>query len=280
MKHWLRLALCAGALAALLTCGASAAEMDYTTNVNGTVTYDSVSGKYTASYNQTIDGQQYALLVVKGTYENGAADYSISEDTIMYIDQMAAGSTGVSFNFIPRSTPDCVVLLGGVFEGNVESPVVLGTLVGKGVTVSGTIQLNESKTGAVVTLYSAQGEQIATTNTDTEGNYSFNSVPVGENYRIVVTKSGYCSYTITGISVQEECDLGVADVKALAGDVNGNNEVNGYDLTTLLADFNHVGDQIIEPRADLNETGEVNGYDLALLLSNFNASSVEMPWTE
>ena len=113
MRHWLRLALCGGALAALLTCGASAAEMDYTTNVNGTVTYDSVSGKYTASYNQTIDGQQYALLVVKGTYENGAADYSISEDTIMYIDQMAAGSTGVSFNFIPRSTPDCVVLLGG-----------------------------------------------------------------------------------------------------------------------------------------------------------------------
>lgn len=278
MKHWLRLALCAGALAALLTCGASAAEMDYTTNVNGTVTYDSVSGKYTASCSDVQEGNQYALLVVKYDGED-TSNYSISEDTIMYIDQMAADSSGVSFDFIPRSTPDCVVLLGGEFSDD-QSPKVLGTLIGQGVTVSGTIQLNESKTGAVVTLYSAQGDQIATTNTDTEGNYSFNSVPVGENYKIVVTKSGYCSYTITGISVQEECDLGVADVKTLAGDVNGNNEVNGYDLTTLLADFNHVGDQIIEPRADLNETGEVNGYDLALLLSNFNASSVEMPWTE
>ena len=136
MKHWLRLALCGGALAALLTCGASAATDDYTTDANGgTVDYDSASGKYTASYTGAQEGNQYAILVVKGTYENGVANYSISEDTIMYIDQMAADSSGVSFDFIPRSTPDCVVLLGGVFEGNVESPVVLGTLVGKGATV-------------------------------------------------------------------------------------------------------------------------------------------------
>ena len=98
MKHWLRLALCGGALAALLTCGAAAADgvstPDYTTaNENCTVTYE--NGTYTAGYTGAQDGEQYALLVVKGTPE----DYSISEDTIMYIDQKAADSSGV------RSSP-------------------------------------------------------------------------------------------------------------------------------------------------------------------------------
>ena len=95
MKHWLRLALCGGALAAFLTCGASAQMPDYTTDADGTVTYNEETGKYTASYNQTIDGQQYAILVVKGTYENGVKDYSISEDTVRQIQAAKAAGRRV-----------------------------------------------------------------------------------------------------------------------------------------------------------------------------------------
>lgn len=268
MKHWLRLALCAGALAALLTCGASAAEMDYTTNVNGTVTYDSVSGKYTASYNQTIDGQQYALLVVKGTYENGAADYSISEDTIMYIDQMAAGSTGVSFNFIPRSTPDCVVLLGGEFSDG-QSPKVLGTLIGKGVTVSGTVNYQGNSSQATVALKDRETDQVLyTTQTDTSGAYAFDSVALGE-YNLFITKKSYLTYT-RPIEITEEVSLDEVDISRLAGDINASGKVNNEDLTTLLRNFNGENES-----ADINGTGKVNSEDLSALLSSFNAENYE-----
>lgn len=266
MKHWLRLALCGGALAALLTCGASAAEMDYTTNVNGTVTYDSVSGKYTASYNQTIDGQQYALLVVKGTYENGAADYSISEDTIMYIDQMAAGSTGVSFNFIPRSTPDCVVLLGGVFEGNVESPVVLGTLVGKGVTVSGSVELQgrTNHSGATVTL------GTSSTITDSSGSYTFDSVSAGETYKLKITMPGYLSYTKTSLTVDEEMTVEVKTL--LGGDINDDTQVTIDDLNAILSNYLNT----INNSVDINGDTQVTIDDLSLVLSNYmNRAIVE-----
>ncbi|HJC41718.1 MAG TPA: hypothetical protein H9701_09245 [Candidatus Intestinimonas pullistercoris] len=271
MKHWLRLALCAGALAALLTCGASAAEMDYTTNVNGTVTYDSVSGKYTASYNQTIDGQQYALLVVKGTYENGAADYSISEDTIMYIDQMAAGSTGVSFNFIPRSTPDCVVLLGGVFEGGVESPVVLGTLIGQGVTVSGSVTTLENNNPSTVSIYGSDKQLLASSQTN-GGTFTLDAVPPGATYYIAAEKGGYVGSPMM-IAVEEALES--VNIRLYAGDVDGSKSVDMPDLITILTDFNKTGN-FSAAYCDLNRDGAVNVADLMEILTNFNRNNISI----
>lgn len=265
MKHWLRLALCAGALAALLTCGASAAEMDYTTNVNGTVTYDSVSGKYTASYNQTIDGQQYALLVVKGTYENGAADYSISEDTIMYIDQMAAGSTGVSFNFIPRSTPDCVVLLGGVFEGNVESPVVLGTLIGRGATIEvpETTVTYSGTTVPTLTLETADGGSYSFT--EQNGSYSVSGVPDG-TYTLTIRKKSHMPY-MTTVVVESGIPSEIPNVGLLAGDTNEDSFINSVDIGNIISVYLKNAEQ--NSGADIDEDGYINSIDLGFVLGNY-----------
>ena len=267
MRHWLRLALCGGALAALLTCGAAATD-DYTTDANGgTVDYDSASGVYTASYNGTTSGNQYAILVVKYDGED-TSDYSISEDTIMYIDQKAATDTGVSFDFIPRSTPDCVVLLGGEFDG-AESPVVLGTLVGKGVTVSGSVKYQGSSSQATVSLTDkATGEVLYSTQTDTNGAYSFDSVALGE-YNLFVTKKSYLTYT-RAIEIAEEAILDEVDITKLAGDINASGKVNSEDLTTLLRNFNGEDES-----ADINGTGKVNSEDLSALLSSFNAENYE-----
>ena len=267
MKHWLRLALCGGALAALLTCGAAAADgvstPDYTTaNENCTVTYE--NGTYTAGYTGAQDGEQYALLVVKGTPE----DYSISEDTIMYIDQKAADSSGVSFGFIPRSTPDCVVLLGGEFAGG-DSPKVLGTLIGKGVTVSGTVNYQGNSSQATVFLKNRTTDQaLYTTQTDTNGVYTFDSVALGE-YNLFVTKKSYLTYT-RPVEITEEVTLDEVDISRLAGDVNASGKVNNEDLTALLRSFNGE-----DERADINGTGKVNSEDLSALLSSFDAENYE-----
>jgi len=54
------------------------------------------------------------------------------------------------------------------------------------------------------------------------------------------------------------------------GDTNGDNKVNGADLSVLLAQFG----QSVAPGsgADLNGDGEVNGADLSVLLSSFGSS--------
>ena len=266
MRHWLRLALCGGALAALLTCGASAATDDYTTDANGgTVDYDSASGKYTASYTGAQEGNQYAILVVKGTYENGVANYSISEDTIMYIDQMAADSSGVSFDFIPRSTPNCVVLLGGDFSDG-QSPVVLGTLVGKGVTVSGSVELQgrTNHSGATVTL------GTSSTITDSSGSYTFDSVSAGETYKLKITMPGYLSYTKTSLTVDEEMTVEVKTL--LGGDINDDTQVTIDDLNAILSNYLNT----INNSVDINGDTQVTIDDLSLVLSNYmNRAIVE-----
>lgn len=270
MKKMIRLGLCLGVLAAALTCSALAAEGvatdGWTTaNENCTVTY--ADGKYTASYAGTIEGNQYALLVVKakdGVYE------PISDDTIMYIDQKRATETGVSFEFIPKSTPDCVVLLGGVFEDKggeaVTSPVTLGTLEGKGVTVSGSVALQgrSNHSGATVTLSDGSGT-VATTQTGADGGYTFDSVEIGD-YTLTITMPGYLSYTKTSLTVDEITQV---ESKTLqGGDVNEtpDNYVNADDLLIILDNFIK---EIKYPAMDINNDGYINVDELGIVLDNF-----------
>lgn len=260
MKKMIRFGLCLGLLSAALTCTALAANSDYTTDVNGTVTYQ--EGKYTASYADAQNGNQYVLLVVKGTPD----DYSVSEDTIVYIDQQEATSAGVSFeNWIPMSTPDCVVLLGGTFADG-SSPKVLGTLKGQGVTVSGsvTLQGRTNYAGATVTL---TGETTATATTDNTGAYTLDSVPVG-TYTLQITMPGYLSYTKTNIAVNEPIQIERKNL--LGGDVNESGQVTIDDLTPLIQ--NYLAN--VSTPEDINGSGQVTVDDLSILIGNYLASSV------
>ena len=124
MKRMIRALIAAAVLVSPLTCSAFAATKDYTTDINGTVNYDTANGTYSASCTGLTSGKQYVLLVAEGTPDN----YAITENSILYIDQ--AGSDGsISFPaFIPKNIADSVVLLGGEFADG-SSPKVLGTIV-------------------------------------------------------------------------------------------------------------------------------------------------------
>lgn len=259
MKKWLRLGLCLGLLVTALTCSALAATDGYTTDIDGTVTYDAASGKYTAVYTGVTAGEQYALLVVRGTPE----DYTISENTLMHIDQMAAGSS-ISFTFVPRSTPDCVVLLGGKFADG-ESPKVLGTLIGQGVTVSGsvTLQGRTDYSGATVTL---TGGDTYTAVTNSTGSYSIDGVAAGE-YTLKITMPGYLSYTKTTLTVAEETTVPAKNL--LGGDVNADTQVTITDLNSVLSNYMAGGTNA----ADINGDTQVTIADLSIVLSNYMANA-------
>ena len=272
MRKLIRLGLVLGVLTAALTCTALAAGTStegFTTAKDGcTVTYSETEKNYTAAYTGAKPYEQCVLLVVEGTEES----FPINEDTIMYIDQKAADGSGtVSFDFIPKKVTDCVVLLGGVFQDGVESPVLLGTLIGQGVTVSGSVTSLENEKQATVSLYSSEKALLQTTTTDTTGAYSFNTVPTDGTYYIVAEKGGYVGSPIT-VKV-EESEVTGADITLFAGDINASGDINAPDLVGILNDFNKTGNYA-NPYSDLNGKDGVNAVDLLQVLNNYNRETI------
>lgn len=287
MKKVLQLMFCAGVLAALLAGTALAAGTStagYTTaNDNCTVTYNTETGKYTAAYNgaDLVNGNQYVLLVVKGT----ETDYSVGENTIMYIDQKAATESGISFDFIPKSTPDCVVLLGGVFT-DATSPKILGTLSGQGVTVSGSVTSYNPNAAVTVELYAtgttanpAYTTTIAAASGSGQVTQSFAFTSVAEGtYDLKVTKAGHTAYWVTGIPVGTDDVILESAVTMVCGDINGDGKVNANDLVLLTssANYNKSTEESSVPASDINGDGKINANDLVLLTSKANYNQGEI----
>lgn len=262
MRKWLRLGLCLGLLTVALTCSALAATDGYTTDKDGTVDY--ANGKYTTSYAGVTSGEEYALLVVAGTPEK----YTVNEESIMYIDQKAADGEEITFDFIPRSTPDCVVLLGGSFNGT-QSPKVLGTLEGQGVSVSGSVTLQGRKdhSGATVTL---KGAETYTTTTDEKGAFTLDGVAAGD-YTLTITMPGYLTYTKTTLTVEDTTTVPAKEL--LGGDVDSafDGYVNASDIQVVLGNFTK------EPPyegVDINDDGYINATEISIILSNFGKTVV------
>lgn len=284
MKRVFSFLLVALLTVALLTCFAYAADRytDQWTTVSddtgASLTYS--SGTYTASYtsDHLIAGNQYALLVVRGT---SATTYdTLSAVTIKYINQTEcqydseAGGNKVSFDFIPMSTPSCVVLLCGEFDTGVSSPVYLGMLVAKGVDLNGTITRQGGT--ATVQLYDSTDTLLGQATTDASGAYTIIMVPEGLGYYLEVSKPGYLTYTYLGINVtSESTTLPTVNITTFGGDINGDGWVLGSDFNILLSDFNKNSSTVTLNNAasDLNCDSWVLGSDFSILLAGFNKST-------
>lgn len=275
MKQLIRLGICLGVLVAALTCSALAATDGYTTDQDGTVTYSEATGKYTASYTGTTSGSQYVILVVEGS----ADKWSVSEDTIMYIDQKAADANGVSFDFIPRSTPDCVVLLGGEFSDG-QSPKVLGTLISQGVTVSGSVslgaaRLSDKHDGVTISLTENTAGTKYTATSQNDGSFVFSGVMSG-TYTLQYSMDGFLKYIDSSVEIEDATILSTVLLKG--GDINFSGTIDGTDLSVLLGDFGSAaGDTDSSQYSDINGSGTVEGTDLSVFLSNFGEGNTIIP---
>ena len=159
MKHLLRYGLCLGVLTAALAGSALAATPDYTVDQDGTVNYYDYGWNRYFNVECTegiIDGEDYAILFVEAELDpktHKVKSYTINEDTVMYINQSSAMNGRFYLEGVkPRSMPDSVVLLGGKFSDG-QSPKVLGTVIGHGVTVIGSVTSYHPGKPVTVELY-------------------------------------------------------------------------------------------------------------------------------
>ena len=279
MKRFLAFLLAAALAASMLCVGALAVSGGestdgWTTATTGcSFTYDTTNKNFDLTYtsNTLVAGNQYVLLIVKGTPES----YSVSSGTIMYIDQTASGTSGdvsVSFaDFMPRSLPDCVVLLGGAFAAGTASPVVLGTIIGHGSTVTGSVSYLGTVTRPVVKLTdttNASSIYTATVSTPSSGtaSYTFDAIPDG-TYTLSITKTGHKAYSGTVTINADNTEM--AAVTLLGGDVDADGGVTLSDLSSILTGFGQSGAGITVAGNDIDEDGGITLTDLSTTLTNF-----------
>lgn len=270
--------LCAGLIAGMLMIS-SVAAADVIDNTHYAA--DGETGKYTVTVTDEAikDGNQYVLLIAKGVVDGGVIP-EINTDTLTYINQTVADDNTVTFkDFIPKSVPNSVVLLGGEFNGK-TSPVIIGYIDAAGVLVTGSVAFQTSNVGATIKIYDALGNEVVSGETTTEGAFSIEGVPTGEEFSLVVSKPGYCTYTLSNMTIEDAMELSEISIVNLAGDLDGDGYVNGYDLTNLLSDFNKGGSDIGMETADLDGDGYVNGYDLTYMLSSFNNGNVVVDYSK
>lgn len=145
MKRILKVFLCVMALTAMMTVSAFAAEASVSsTRTDVTITpYTadgvrielSADGTYTdpAYYSLTCTsnligaGGQYVVLMVEADLSGDTPAYTITEDSLIYINQTESQEGSVSFDKVyPSRLADSVIILSG--EAFTTNPVVVGTV--------------------------------------------------------------------------------------------------------------------------------------------------------
>lgn len=219
-------------------------------------------GTYSIGYTEGINGSYYALLVVEGVYEEGATP-TISEDTVLYIDQATADANGdVTFDgWIPKNEEPATVYLGGT---GLETPVLLGYLGSNTFVVSGTVTTDSGTTyEATVTLTDAEGGVY--TGTSENGAYSV-EVPEG-TYTFKVNVKNHLSYTDADFAVTE--DVSGKDMTVKGGDVNADGKINELDLGEVTTNLGSV-----EAECDINGDASINELDLGKVTTNLGSVAV------
>ena len=154
------------------------------------------------------------------------------------------------------------------------------TVVGKARTRSG-----EASTYTVYLKDKATGKIVAQTQTDANGNYKFENVPIGE-YIIVPNVDGYKAASPVAVAVtQENQTVSNADCKVtkvstseifneegseeetLAGDADGNGTVDVNDITLIVKYLLGESVTINMANADYNQDGNVDVADIIAIVN-------------
>lgn len=215
--------------------------------------------KFEVSYTGATSGQYLILMVAEGT--DGA--YTITDDSIMYVNQDAATSSGVSFTVYPKEMTNAKIMLGGGTSG----PVVLGELKMPApdvtVNVVGSSNTAETTISADGTTLTVENDQACVVVYTTDG---------GETYEVLeATKNddGGYDYDLTQLPAGAQVSV------VLKGDENMDGKVDFSDLQRLyqhLSTNNKLtGAGLII--ADVNENGGIDFSDLQRLYQHLSTNN-------
>lgn len=247
----------------VVTGGIGTAVADSTTNSDGTVSYDAQTGICTAECSGLIVGEQYALFVIP----QDTAISAISSENVAHADQQTAESDSISFQFIPRAGTEYSIYLGGVFQGGVPSPRLLGTVNIAAHThtwsESGVVTTPATCTQAGVMTYTCTG--CGETKTE----------PISAlGHNLIHHEAKAPTYTEVGWNAYDTCSrcdyttyVELPMLVAVPGDLNGDGEVDNKDVIHLMRWVVGGYSVTMDPAsADFNGDGKTDNKDVVLLM--------------
>ncbi|MBQ8585951.1 MAG: hypothetical protein IJ452_06690 [Butyricicoccus sp.] len=280
--------LCAGLIAGVLLASSAAAAP--------VVKYDAVEAAADAKYDITVSdasiiaGNEYALLIAKWTKPatdpavgGTVTTPTIDVTTLTYIDQTTAVADGtkgkvVFEDFIPKTVPDSVVLLGGEFAGDVTSPVVIGYIDAKG----NLIMFAEIETTGrfaadlVFEMFEADAAveegsgTVLSATTSTEDNKKYSAeVLVPNAVTLMITKPKHTAYIIENITDENMGDIASLDIKIYAGDYNRDGSVDIEDFVKFANAYNSENESV-----DLTGDNLINIEDFVTFANGYNRKNV------
>lgn len=241
----------------------------YTIDVSGVVSYNKTTGIYTATYSDALCGKEYVLLVVAKSADGSRI---INSGTVMYIDQKTADENGITFDFIPKGTPDCEVLLAGDF-GTTQSHILLGELIAQGITITGKI-INAN--APIVQLGTGDRDSFSADYTavvNEDGTFIFNGIPEGE-YALEVSQAYCIGYYKANIHVSLDTEPLATEICIYPGDIVPDGAINFSDLSLLIRNYGSLYSS--DSPADINGDGVVNFEDMSILISNYNIRASDL----
>ena len=221
-------------------------------------------GTFSVTYAEGTANQYYAIVVVAGTYTEEQTP-TISEDTVLHIDQVTAGENGAIFDdFIPRTDDAATVYIGG--SDLDDGPVIAGYINSAPVVTNYKVSVAvKADSDAAATVVLTAGETLVTAvyNETTE---KYEATVAEGTYKLTVNVPKHLSYTMNELVVAADVEKAVT---LKGGDVDGSGTVNEVDLGNILTDFSSTTSDY-----DITGDGVVNEVDLGIVLTNFSSTSV------
>lgn len=228
-------------LGALMCTAAFAVDEPTFTGVDDSTTKFTmdVSGeKFDVSYTGAASGDQYLILMVA---EGEDSLYTIDDESIMYVNQDAAGEGGVSFTVYPTKMVNAKIMLGGFEDG----PVTLGYLEmpAPDVTVNVVGASNTAEYAIDGTTLNVQNDQACVVVYTTDGGATYQALEATPN-----DDGGY-DYDLSALPSGAEVSI------AVKGDANGDGKITAADAAAITA----MRTGKIESTALMNITSDANG---------------------
>ena len=172
---------------------------------------------------------------------------------------------------LPTNVPTLEPTIAPTEEQPTEVPSTV-TPVENTVTLSGTAayQLHADNLGIEVQLFS-NGQVIDETLTDSEGNYTFNNVALGD-YLVEASATGHLPVA-RQITLDASGQSFVLDrLTLIAGDIDDSGSIDLADASLIGANFGLEGS--LFPPGDLNTDNIINISDLVIIGANFGLNGV------
>ena len=223
-----------------------------------------------ASDSRNTDPNQFSYTVVGAEFDPSAANDNCGVQSVTH-NYDGGGTSLDGFVFPPGLTTVTWTVLD--VNGLSQTCAVTITVVPQQV-LNGSINIAATCSSKIVTVkvYEPGTSNLLydlTAPLDGSGNFSVSGIIPGD-YDIFVKTGGFLQKGLLNQTIAAGTTA-LAFGALSAGDINGDNVVDGVDLSALIAAYNSLsGNPAYNPNADFDCNGNVDGVDLSALISNYN----------